>query len=122
MIVQIARIQWLQVEWRFLRTPDDEPGFSTAWQKKRSLERQANRREQEYQKAIMADFAKEFNVADILATAESVGGNGNAEGVQGIKEKTAEDAFDENSEQAEIRVQPSLAASLLQVGFFHTPR
>lgn len=43
------RITCRQMQWRFLRTPDSDPGFFTAWLRPRSLATEANRREREYQ-------------------------------------------------------------------------
>lgn len=58
-----------QVEWRFLaHASDDEPGFSTAWLQRKTLQRAAECRERDYANGILAEFADEFGIADILPT------------------------------------------------------
>lgn len=58
-----------QVDWRFLTFPDGEPGFSTAWLRTRSLEKQVEIREREYQNGVMARLAEEFGVTGLFASA-----------------------------------------------------
>lgn len=60
-----------QVDWRFLTIPDDQPGFSTAWLRPRSLKRLADRREKEYQDDVMVKFARDLGVADAFSTGQS---------------------------------------------------
>lgn len=57
------------MEWRFLaHASDDEPGFSTAWLQQKSLKREADCREQEYRKGVLAGFANEFGMTSIFPT------------------------------------------------------
>lgn len=63
-------MQWhYQVDWRFLTFPDGEPGFSTAWLRPRSLAKQVEFREREYQDGVMARLAEEFGVTGVFASA-----------------------------------------------------
>lgn len=61
-------VAWRQVDWRFLAVEDDEPGFLTAWLQPRSLERQVDRREEECQNGVLAEFSKEIGVNGVFAT------------------------------------------------------
>lgn len=52
----------LDVEWRFV-SDSDEPGFYTAWMRQQSLRRQADSREREYRKRVLAAFADDFGMS-----------------------------------------------------------
>ncbi len=51
----------LDVEWRFV-SDSDEPGFYTAWMRQQTLRRQADNREREYRKRVLAAFAADFGM------------------------------------------------------------
>lgn len=74
------------MDWRFLSVADDEPGFLTAWLQPRSLQQTADRREEECQNRVLADFAKEIGVHGVFATPHSdshVSQDGKENGIHG---------------------------------------
>ena len=70
-VLSLQSTRRVKVDWRFLAVADDEPGFLTAWLQPRSLEQMADRREEECQHSVLADFANEHGIHGVFANPHS---------------------------------------------------